>query len=178
MYSRTQGEKTSVEEGVILNVKYSLKAGNALVIYCPRLDTIVELPLKTIVKKIKKVDITPYYRKISESFENNKEHISVNTRRLLKVSLSITDEKIAAAERDVDNKIDNIDENEDHSDEEEEESSSEEEEDNDAEEDEDSSDEEWDDDDTVDFKVDIVSSKGNEIRGLFIVLFCFGSLIM
>lgn len=96
------GEETDmkVEEGIILNVKYSIKAGNALVIYCPGKDQIVELPLKTRIRKLKKVDMTPFYPNISNSFEKNKDHISVNTKRLLRVSLSIADEKITAAENE------------------------------------------------------------------------------
>lgn len=145
-------EGVVVEEGVILNVKYSLKAGNALVIYCPSRDIIVELPLKTIIRKIRKVDVTPYYPKINKSFEKNKDHISVNTKRLLRVSLSITDEKIAAAQGNV-NSSDSEEEDDEDEDEDDEESTSDE-----------SSDEE--EDVKLGFKVDIqLPNGGNEVRG-------------
>ena len=154
-------EQTVVEEGVILNVKYSLKAGNALVIFCPKRDVIVELPLKTIIRKIQKVDITPYYPKIQESFAKNKDHISVNTKRLLRVSLSIADEKITAASLRAMHDDDNGDSEEDEEEEEEDEDEEEEEE-----EDESSSESSEEEEDfTVDFKVDIQSPNGSEVRG-------------
>lgn len=156
------GREAVVEEGVILNVKYSLKAGNALVIYCPKRDVIVELPLKTIIRKIQKVDVTPYYPKIQESFAKNKDHISVNTKRLLRVSLSIADEKIAAAslraqhgDHESEDEEDDEDEDDEEEEEEEESSSSESSE----------EEEEEDEDFTVDFKVDIQSPSGSEVRG-------------
>ena len=152
-----------VEEGIILNVKYSLRAGNALVIYCPRMDVIVELPLKTIIRKVKKVDVTPFQEMIMKSFDRNKDLISTNTKRLLRVSLSISDEKITAArnaklETRREGSFSESDEEDDDESEEDEESESDEDS-------ESGEDEEEEDDECLDFKVHILSSKGSEVRG-------------
>mmetsp|Transcript_1758 Transcript_1758/g.3156 ORF Transcript_1758/g.3156 Transcript_1758/m.3156 type:complete len:849 (+) Transcript_1758:216-2762(+) len=162
-------EEHVVEEGIILNVKYSLRAGNALVIYCPRMDVIVELPLKTIIRKVKKVDVTPFQEKIMQSFDKNKDLISTNTKRLLRVSLSISDEKITAArnanlEMRREGSYSESDEDEDSEEDSEEEEESESEEDvSDEEEDEEEEDE------CLDFKVHILSSRGSEVRGFSVL---------
>ena len=154
----TSKEVVRHEEGLIINVKYSLKAGNAILVYSPERDVLMELPIKTRVQKIRQEDVTPFMKKINACFQRNMTSISVNSRRLLRVSLSIADEKIAACSRRG-NESDSEDDEEDEDEDEEEETSTEEE---DASV---TSSEEESEDESIDFKVVIKTPSNQEVRG-------------
>ena len=159
-------DKPLVEEGIVLNVKYSLKGGNALVIFSPSRDLIVELPLKTIIRKLKKIDVTPFQSLINKSFEKNMEHISVNTKRLLRVSLSISVDKITATRQAHEHQRRSRRDLESGSESGSEEEESDEESDAESDDDSQTSGEEEEEEDVIlDFKVDIESPTGREVRG-------------